>query len=37
MKASAYKTAIERMLKNIHNEETLRLIYQYITYLYIRQ
>lgn len=34
---NAYKEAIERMLKNIHDEERLRLIYKYIVYLYTRQ
>ena len=33
----AYKEAIERMLKNIHDEERLRLIYKYIVYLYTRK
>lgn len=33
----AYKAAIERMLKNIRDEETLRLIYKYIVYLYTRK
>lgn len=34
---NAYKAAIERMLKNIHDDERLRLIYKYIVYLYTRQ
>ena len=33
----AYKAAIERMLKNIKDEETLALIYRYIVYLYTRK
>lgn len=33
----AYKAAIERMLKNIHDDERLRLIYKYIVYLYTRK
>lgn len=34
---NAYKAAIERMLKNIHDDERLRLIYKYIVYLYTRK
>ena len=34
---NAYKDAIERMLKNIHDDERLRLIYKYIVYLYTRK
>lgn len=34
---NAYKAAIERMLKNIHDDEHLRLIYKYIVYLYTRK
>lgn len=33
----AYKKAIERMLKNIHDDERLRLIYKYVVYLYTRK
>lgn len=32
----AYKAAIARMLKNIHDEKTLALIYKYVLYLYTR-
>ncbi len=31
-----YKAVIERMLKNIHDEKRLKLIYKYIEYLYTR-
>lgn len=31
----AYKLAILRMLNNIRDEKTLRMIYKYIEYLYI--
>ena len=34
---NATKSAIERMLKNIHDDERLRLIYKYIVYLYTRK
>lgn len=33
---NAYKAAIERMLKNIHDDQRLKLIYKYILYLYIK-
>lgn len=33
---NAYKAAIERMMKNIHDDRRLKLIYKYILYLYIR-
>ena len=33
---NAYKAAIARMLKNIHDDRRLKLIYKYILYLYIR-
>lgn len=33
----AYKAAIERMLRNIDDEKTLAMIYQYILYLYTRK
>ncbi len=33
---NAYKAAIERMLKNIHDDKRLGLIYKYILYLYTR-
>ena len=31
----AHKVAIERMLKNIHDEKQLELIYKYVSRLYI--
>lgn len=34
---SAYKAAIERMLKNIDDEKALAMIYKYILYLYTRK
>lgn len=34
---NAYLAAIERMLKHIHDEATLKQIYNYIVYLYIKQ
>lgn len=32
---NATKSAIERMLKNIHDEKQLELIYKYVSRLYI--
>lgn len=34
---SAYKAAIERMLKNIDDEKALAMIYRYIVYIYTRK
>ena len=34
---SAYKAAIERMLRHIDDEKTLALIYRYILYIYTRK
>lgn len=31
----AHKAAIERMLKNIHDDKQLELIYKYVSRLYI--
>ena len=31
---SAYKAAILRMIQNIKDEKTLRMIYKYVVYLY---
>lgn len=32
----AYRAAIARMLKNIHDERLLRLVYRYVLYIYTR-